>query len=142
MTRAKHSLHLISNHNQFDLSEKVPMSIKEDNQVYSEPNLQTVLMSLKNINLGFTSSIELNGDDIIAGTKVTLKEQYYDKPRLLVQGKNSIAQLSKNFETEITQYENLGYQIVDIEIETVIHWEDKKNNISKKHPLCKFVIKK
>lgn len=142
MTRAKYSLYLISNHNQFNLVEQVSMNIKEDYSVYSEPSLRTILMGLKDINLGFTSSVELNGNDIIAGSKVIVQRKYRDKPRLLMQGQDSIAQFSKGFERQITQYEENGYHIVDVEIESVVNWIDKKNNVSKKHPLCKFVMKK
>jgi len=98
-------------------------------------------MSLKDINLGFTSSIELNGKDIIAGHKAKLVQKYHNKPRVVFQEQDSIAQLAKGFEAEIAKYENKGYRIIDIEIESVIHWEDKKQAVSKKHPLCKFVMK-
>ncbi len=141
MTRAKHNLYIISNNKHFDLSKQVAMRVKEDAMVYPEPNLVTLLMSLKDINLGFTSSIELNGKDIIAGKKVKLVKKYHNKPRIVFQEQDSIAQILKGFEAEIAKYENKGYRIIDIEIESVIHWEDKKQLISKKHPLCKFVMK-
>lgn len=141
MTRAKHNLYMISNDIHFDLSKQVPMRVKEDAMVYPEPNLVTLLMSLKDINLGFTSSIELNGKDIIAGHKAKLVQKYHNKPRVVFQEQDSIAQLAKGFEAEIAKYENKGYRIIDIEIESVIHWEDKKQAVSKKHPLCKFVMK-
>jgi ATP-dependent DNA helicase RecQ len=141
MTRAKHNLYIISNNKHFNLSNQVPMTIKEDEIIYPEPNLVTFLMSLKDINLGFTSSIELNAKDIIAGKKVKLIKKYHNKPRVIFQEQDSIAQISKGFEAEIVKYENKGYQIIDIEIESVIHWEDKKQAVFKKHPLCKFMMR-
>lgn len=142
MTRAKHNLYMISNNRHFDMSDQVKMKIQHDKEIYTEPNLLTLLMNLKDIYLNFTSSIELSGRDIIAGSKVKLVQKYQNKPRILFLEHDSIAQLSKGFEAEVTKYENRGYKIIDIEIESVVHWDDKKRDISKKHPLCKLVMKK
>ena len=140
MTRAKHTLYLVSNNGHFNLSDKTPMKIIQDYNNYSEPNLITLLMSLKDINLGFQSSIEFKEKDIIAGTQARLLQLYKNKPRILLHGEDTIAQLSKKFEAQLVVYEQKGYQIKHIEIESVIHWEDKTQQFSKHHPLCKFVL--
>ena len=140
MTRAKHNLYFISNRNYFHLENR-DIIVQNDATQYKESNLITLLMSLKNINLGFESNVEQQNMTILAGSKATLIERFKNKPRLLMMNNLSIAQLSKSFEERLSQYEQVGYNIIDIEIESVIHWIDKNVKIDKEHPLCKIVLK-
>lgn len=141
MTRAKHDLYIISNRDYFNL-DNTNIIVKNDATQYKESNLITLLMSLKNINLGFESNAQQRNITIQAGSKATLLQRFTNKPRLLMMNNFSIAQLSKSFEERLSQYERTGYRIVDIEIESVIHWEDKNTQTDKEHPLCKVVLKK
>jgi ATP-dependent DNA helicase RecQ len=139
MTRAKHNLYLLSNDNQFVNNDKNNIVVREDTQQYSEPRLLTYLIDLKSINLGLQID---DNDELIAGSTIYIKPSSYGKPRLLYFNGKRIGQLSKKFEAELLQKENIGYSITEIEIEAVVNWYNRKNSTTAFYPICKFLLEK
>jgi ATP-dependent DNA helicase RecQ len=139
MTRAKHNLYLLSNDNHFTQNAENYIEVSKDTQEYGEPRLLTYLMDLKSINLGIKVD---DNDELIAGSVVYSKTSSYGKPRLLYSGGRRIAQLSKKFEAELSQKEQLGYRITEIEIEAIANWYDRQDGTSAFYPICKVLLEK
>jgi hypothetical protein len=99
-------------------------------------------MGLKDINLGFNGSHEINNLDLIAGTEIECLTALVNRPRILMHNGEMIAQLSNSFDKKITNYEARGYHIEKVEIESVIHWHDSDNKMQKIHPLCHIRMRK
>jgi hypothetical protein len=54
----------------------------------------------------------------------------------------AIACLSKDFDQRIKEQLQKGYEVTDIEVESVVIWENHKRNEALKHALCKIILKK
>jgi len=141
MTRAKHNLYMVSNDRKFSNIDSVGMKVVDDNKVYSEPRILTVLMTLKDINLGFEGNYQAQGKALIAGTEVKLVKKFENYPRVLMIENKYVAQLSNAFEKKILEKEEKGYIISGIEVEAVVHWENIGKNVLREHPICKIVLK-
>jgi len=142
VTRAKKELIIMTDHQRLLSILPNDLTIIKDHRRYAPTDTQTSIMTLRNVALGFSGWQNDVSEALIAGTKVTMRRMPgSDKLHLFV-GNDPIERLSKEFDKTIKERLKAGYRVVDIEVESVVLWKDKKENKRIKHALCKIVMKK
>lgn len=142
MTRAKKRLIMISDDHSFVRILPKDLSIQHDESMYLQPATKTFVMTLKDVNLGFSGRQNFIPEELVAGTKVQIgKYPGSERHHLFVDGE-AIACLASQFDATINEKLQEGYEVVDIEVESVVIWEDRKRNEARKHALCKIVLRK
>lgn len=142
MTRAKKRLIIITDNSDFCQFAKTLVKFEIDESVYPEPKAKTFVMSLADLNLGFSRNRKIPELDLIAGTKAKVVTLLQGKPYGLEQNRVVISQFSKKMFEKIKEQENKGYAIQDIEIENVVSWFDEQSGQYRQQPLCKVVMMK
>lgn len=141
MTRAKHSLYIVTDDRHFVSMLPTNLMIRHDNTIYEAPTTKTFIMSLRDINLGFSGRQNFVPEELIAGTKATLTKHPKMEQFCLFVEDEAIARLSKSFDTKIKEKLQQGYTVEDVEIESVVIWKDKERKEAIKQPLCKLILK-
>ena len=136
MTRAKNNLIVIKRSNHLPKTQSIFAKYILDEKEYSNSLQQvTLIMGLKDVNLGFENSV-----NIVAGDMVDIK-MFSNKFRFYYKG-NVVDEASKIFTRELLKYINRGYKIDKAIVEFVILWKDLKHNSLNRHILCKIKLVK
>ncbi len=142
MTRAKKKLIIVTDNEYFKSSSTAAVENIVNNKQYIEPNKKTLVMGLSDLYMSFQSQHDAQNIDLIAGSKVYIRELTKHKPYYLVQNDILIAQLSKKMQNTIITHEAQGYSLSAVTIENVIEWFDEKYDKNKHLPLCKLSMNK
>ena len=141
MTRAKKRLIILTDDTNFISHLPKDLKIIDDHTAYEAPRTKTFIMSLKDIHLGFSGRQNFVDEELIAGSKVTMKLFSNNIYHIFIHDE-PIERLSIRFDTAIKEHLALGYKITDVEIDSVVIWQDIERKEAIKHALCKIILKK
>ncbi len=142
MTRAKKRLVIVSNDRAFAALPPSALGRIEDLLEYEAPTHKTLVMTLRDIRLGFSGRQNFEDEELIAGTEVTFGYYPYSERLHVMLAGEAIACLSKSFDDQINNYCSKGYAIERISVESVVMWHNPKRDETIKHALCTFVLQK
>jgi len=141
MTRAKKELTIIRHDNsRLDRQGFVEYYFDDTNYMYNE-KVVTLIMSLRDINLGFKGNYNDNLTELLAGDSVCIEMRGKSKTLSIVHNNRVIGFLSGEFHNKIEKYLNKNYIIDSAIIDFVVHWYNKNSREYIKHPLCKIVLR-
>lgn len=142
MTRARKRLVIITDDAGFVHRLPGSITIEHNDIMYDPPHTKTLIMTLKDVNLGFSGRQNFIDEELLAGMKATIG-RYPGSERLHVMLKGeAIARLARGFDTLIKEILQNRYELVDIEVESVVIWQNLKTHEAIKHALCKFIFTK
>ena len=139
MTRAKKKLIIVTNNRYFKDNTTALVKNIVNTKQYMQPNKKTFVMKLSDLYLSFQSQHNAKNIDLIAGSKVYIRESVKGNLRYyIVQNNIVIAQLSEGMKSIILAHKKQGYFIADIVIENIVEWLDTNYNKNRYLPLCKL----
>jgi len=141
MTRAKNELAILR-HGKNSFIGVASANYTFDTTLYPyNDKIVTLIMGLKDIQLGFNADHNKAKYELLAGTPVQLKMIGKAKTFSLIHNHKIIGFLSKSFHNKIQSYLAKGYQLGSSEIEYMVYWQDKEHGTYRQHPLCKIILK-
>jgi len=142
VTRAKKSLMVLTNDQKLPTILPSHVARIKDYRRYPPIGTKTFLMTLENVVLSVSGWHNSTSKALIAGTKVTMNWCDVCEKFCIYLDHYLLEKISRKFEKEIQKYRNRGYEIKDIEVESVVVWFNKEKNQRIKHALCKIVMRK
>jgi len=142
MTRAKNELTILRQGQKIFKKNGSATYIFNNNYYAQKEKVVTLIMSLKDIWLGFKANTTDVNYELLAGKNISLEMRGNRTKFCLVHNHNVIGILSKYFHRKLNTYLNQGYYFESSIIEYVVYWQDKDTGKYTKHPLCKIVLKK
>lgn len=136
MTRAKNKLAIVRHGNQAIEGEDYANYIFDKKEYIYDGKIQTFIMGLDDVYLGYDYQKYYGNFDLTAGSSVKIAKDKLGELCLKYQGK-MISKFSKKFSNKLSEYRGSHYKA---EIEYVVVWFDRKNEKYIRHPLCKIMI--
>ncbi len=141
MTRAKNELTILRHGSDKFEKKEYAHYIFDSNTYLNNHKIQTFMMGLNEIYLGYNYQKYYDELKLVAGTQVTIGEDNYGKLCIKYQNK-VISIFSQAFNQKISHFLNNGYKINNAEIDYIIVWYDRQNSQYIQHPLYKIVLHK
>ncbi len=138
MTRAKSELTILRHGIHRLNKDGYAQYIFDDKEYFQNEKLVTLIMGLKDIQLGFHN----NSNIALAGENVNFEMRGKSKAFCIVYKNRVIGFLSKSFHEKVQVYLSKNFYFHKISVEFVVQWYNKEKSEENYHPLCKVVLKK
>jgi len=146
MTRAKTDLHVVTNDQKLigilkkaDSFLSKTLAYRTDTTVYPPPATQTHIMSLRDVALSYSYYSSLSpASRPVSGSLCTLQTGSF--PYHLLYKNRRVERLSKAFSQTLRERIEKGWQVREIETDSVVHWYDTEKEAEFMHVLAKIVI--
>ena len=142
MTRAKNELTILRHGEKSFARDSIAKYAFNDTAYTQEEKVVTLIMGLKDIQLGFRASHNDAKYELIAGESISFEMRGKAKTFCIIHNNKVAGFLSKSFHDKLHTYLSKGYQFGSSIIEYIVYWQNSDSGEYIKHPLCKVILEK
>jgi ATP-dependent DNA helicase RecQ len=140
MTRSKNELTILRHGQKSFARDSIAQYEFNDTPYAQEEKVVTLIMGLKDIQLGFRASHNDADYELLAGEDISFEMRGKAKTFCVIHQNKVVGFLSKNFHHKLQVYLNKGYGFGNSMIEYAVYWQSPDSGEYIKHPLCKILL--
>lgn len=120
ITRAKSNLHLHYNDAYLKGITAENLEYSYDNTTYPEPANISLVLNLRDINLGYFEFVQHRLNGLYAGTSLTIIEQGLGN-----ENGQPVLKFSRSFTEELKRYYQRGYKLIEAKVNFIVYWNNQ-----------------
>lgn len=137
LTRAKDHLAVHTNSSIFDHLSVPQLSRLENAEAWEPPLRITVLLSLRDVDLGYFTFVQHRIIKLVTGQGLQITTEGVANE----QGEK-VAKFSKKFQYDINQYHKSGYELSAAQINFIVFWKKQEDNMEYRVVLPKLILQR